>query len=115
MGRLAAAATTSRWAGVAVSVPVSLEPIERLLGVYVSWSKPILHREGIVCDGNVSLVVDLDLDGTVGGSPVVTKLIIVTVNLAVEAESFILNRIDALDSDKKKEKKRQDRLMSKRP
>ena len=54
-------------------------------------------------DGDVALVVDLDLDGTVRGSPVVAKLIIITGNLAKEAKSFIMNRIDALDSDKEDE------------
>ena len=54
-------------------------------------------------DGDVALVVDLDLDGTVGGSPVVAKLIVFTVDLAEETKPFILNRIDALDSDEKEE------------
>ena len=57
-------------------------------------------------DGDVALVVDLDLDGTVRGSPVVAKLIIITGNLAEEAKSFIMNRIDALDSVKADEVER---------
>ena len=108
MGCLAAISTSSCRAGVAVAIPIRLEPIESLVGVDVgrrkaSLSIAILHDECVMNDGDVALVVDLDLDGTVRGSPVVAKLIIITGNLAKEAKSFIMNRIDALDSDKEDE------------
>ena len=59
----------------------------------------------MVSDGYVSFIVDLDLDTAVGSGPVVTELVIVTVNLAEEAEPFILDGINALNSDGEKEKK----------
>ena len=107
MGRLAAISTSGGGARVAVAIPVRLEPIQRFVGVDVGRREAILHGECVMNDGDVALVVDLDLDTAVGGSPVVTKLIIFTVNLAEEAESFVLDGIDALDSDEKTEKEKE--------
>ena len=77
MDSFAAVPTASGRARIAVAVPVGPEPIERLIGIDMGRSHPILHGKCIVDDGHVSFVVDLHLDFAVGIRPVVAKLVVV--------------------------------------
>jgi hypothetical protein len=97
MGSFAAIPTTRGRARIAVAVPVGPEPIERLLGINMSRGHPALHGERIMDDGHISFVVDLNLDVAVGIRPVIAKLVVVAGNFAKEAESVVLNWIDALE------------------
>lgn len=92
-------------AWIAVSVPISLEPIECLLGINVGRYHPILHGVCIMDDGNVALIVDFDLDSAIGVRPMIANLMIFSDNPAEEADSTIVIGINALNAETKKEEK----------
>lgn len=96
MDSFAAVPATSGRARIAVVVPVGPEPIKRLLGIDMGRGHPTLHGKRIMDDGHISFVVDLHLDVAGRVRPVVAKLVVVAGNFAKEAESVLLNWIDAL-------------------